>query len=121
MAELVVWFDGNCPLCRREIAMMRRLDQAGAITFVDLASGPENCPLDKAELLARFHALDNGRLVSGAEAFAAMWRAIPRLRFLGLLAQNRLILALLEQAYLLFLRVRPALQRFVVRLEPKAP
>ena len=117
MSELVVWFDGNCPLCRREIAWMRSLDRTHSITFIDLASGPENCPLDRAELLARFHALENGRLVSGAEAFAAMWRVIPRLRFLGRLAENRTILALLEQAYRLFLRLRPRLQRLALRLE----
>jgi predicted DCC family thiol-disulfide oxidoreductase YuxK len=34
---LTVWFDGGCPLCRREIALMRRLDRRGRIDFVDVA------------------------------------------------------------------------------------
>ncbi|NIJ07578.1 putative DCC family thiol-disulfide oxidoreductase YuxK [Sphingomonas vulcanisoli] len=25
MTKLIVWHDGACPLCRREIALMRRL------------------------------------------------------------------------------------------------
>lgn len=70
------------------------------------------CPLDRASLLARFHAQEGtAPIVSGAAAFAAMWRAIPVLRPLGLLAQSPWILKLLEQLYLQFLRIRPALVR----------
>jgi hypothetical protein len=48
----------------------------------------------------------------GAAAFAAMWRAIPLLRPLGLLALNDTVLRVLEAAYLRFLKLRPRLQRF---------
>ena len=108
-----VWYDGACPLCLREIALMRRLDRRGAIIFVDVAAGADpSCPIDRAQLLARFHAEEEGVVHSGAAAFAAMWRAIPLLRPLGLAARNRTILALLEAAYVRFLRIRPRLQRF---------
>lgn len=114
MAKLLVWYDGNCPLCRREIALMRRLDQRDAIQFIDVgAATPEACPIDQSELLARFHARENGRLLSGAAAFAAMWRAVPLLRPLGLAARSALILSALEKVYQAFLRVRPSLQRLV--------
>ena len=116
MTKLTVWHDGSCPLCRREIALMRRLDRRGAIEFVDVTTaGAASCPRDPAELLARFHASEDGRLLSGAAAFAAMWRAIPLLRPLGLIARAPLVLALLEQAYRAFLRVRPRLQRLAAR------
>lgn len=121
MDKLLVWFDGGCPLCRREIALMRRLDRGGAITFIDVASGSADCPIDRAALLARFHAREDGRMVSGAAAFAAMWRAVPRLRPLGLAARNPLVLAGLEWIYLLFLRARPRLQRLAARFESHAP
>jgi predicted DCC family thiol-disulfide oxidoreductase YuxK len=117
MTELTVWHDGACPLCQREIALMRRLDRRKAIRFVDAASGDASCPVDRATLLARFHAREDGRLLSGAAAFAAMWRAIPLLRPLGLAARDKRILALLEWAYLRFLRARPMLQRLANRLE----
>lgn len=107
-----VWYDGACPLCLREIALMRRLDRRGAITFVDVASGADpSCPIDRADLLARFHAEEDGVIHSGAAAFAAMWRAIPLLRPLGLAARNRAVLRVLEAAYVRFLKVRPRLQR----------
>jgi predicted DCC family thiol-disulfide oxidoreductase YuxK len=110
--RLTVWHDGTCPLCQREIALMRRLDRRGAIDFVD-ASDPANggtCPINPADLLARFHAREGGQLLSGAAAFAAMWRAIPLLWPLGQLARLPPLLWLLERGYLAFLRVRPRLQ-----------
>ena len=114
---LEVWFDGDCPLCRREIAVMRRLDRRGAIVFTDVADGQGVCPIDRATLLARFHAREGGVMLSGAAAFAAMWREIPLLRPLGLLARNRVVLAGLERLYLGFLTVRPRLQRALFRRE----
>lgn len=110
--RVTVWYDGGCPLCLREIALMRRLDRRGAIDFVDLTDGATTCPIDRAELLARFHAREgNGPLVSGAAAFAAMWRAIPALAWAGHLARAPLAAGLLEIGYRFWLRVRPALQR----------
>jgi predicted DCC family thiol-disulfide oxidoreductase YuxK len=112
---LTVWYDGSCPLCQREIALMRRLDRRGRIDFVDVASDEAACPLDREQLLARFHACESGRVVDGAEAFAAMWRAIPALRPLGLLARLPPVLWLLERMYRIFLRFRPAMQRLFAR------
>jgi predicted DCC family thiol-disulfide oxidoreductase YuxK len=113
MTEVIVWFDGACPLCAREIGLMRRLDWRARITFVDVTVEGANCPLDPATLLTRFHAQENGQLLSGAAAFAAMWRAIPALRPLGILARNKMVLRGLERLYLVFLRFRPAIQRAV--------
>jgi predicted DCC family thiol-disulfide oxidoreductase YuxK len=114
---VTVWFDGACPLCQREIALFRWLDRkAGRIAFIDLTP-PEaaaSCPLDRAELLARFHAQETGRpIVSGAAAFAAMWRAIPVLSPFGHLARLPPLLWALERLYRGFLRVRPRLQRLL--------
>ena len=114
MPALTIWFDGSCPLCIREIALMRRLDRRRAIEFIDVSQSPAAaCPIDRAELLARFHAREDGKLLSGAAAFAAMWRAIPMLRPLGQLARIPAVLGVLERAYLAFLRFRPRLQRLV--------
>ena len=111
MPTVTVWFDSNCPLCQREIALMRRLDRRGAIDFVDACDPASACPIDRADILARFHARENGRLLSGAAAFAAMWRAIPLLRPLGILAGWRPLTPAFELAYRGFLRLRPRLQR----------
>ena len=124
MARVTVWFDGACPLCIREIALMRRLDRRGAISFIDVAKDngegdDASCPIDRADLLAKFHAREDGQLLSGAAAFAAMWRAIPVLRPFGLLARRPWALKALDALYRRFLRVRPKLQRWVTRATAK--
>lgn len=112
--KLRVWFDGACPLCLREIGLMKRLDRDHAIDFVDVSEDADpTCPVDQSELLARFHAEEDGEVLSGAAAFAAMWRAIPRLRWLGRLARNHTVLRVLEWLYVQFLKVRPRLQKLV--------
>ena len=113
--RLTVWYDGACPLCAREMRVMQRLDWRGAIDFVDVADPATGaaCPIDPAMLLARFDAEEDGRLLSGVEAFAAMWSAIPLLRPLGLLARSQLVLGVLERGYVRFLRIRPRLQRLL--------
>jgi predicted DCC family thiol-disulfide oxidoreductase YuxK len=111
MAKVIIYYDGACPLCMREISVMRRLDWRCAITFHDVASPDTVCPIDRRELLARFHASEDGVMLSGAAAFAAMWRAIPLLKPLGWAARNGVVLGLLERLYIRFLVLRPRLQR----------
>ncbi|MDA8952829.1 DUF393 domain-containing protein [Pseudomonadales bacterium] len=114
--QVTVWFDSSCPLCVREIRLFRRLDKRSAIDFIDVLSG-QACPLDEATLMARFHAQEvGGEVVSGAAAFAAMWRAIPLLRPIGLLMRFPIILSIAEIAYIAFLRLRPSLQRLVRKM-----
>ncbi len=113
-AQVKVWFDGACRLCQREIALMKRLDRRGAINFVDVSGdGDPSCPINQTQLLARFHAEEDGTVLDGAAAFAAMWRAIPGLRWLGRAARNRAVLAVLERLYVVFLRFRPRLQKLL--------
>ncbi|QMW22609.1 thiol-disulfide oxidoreductase DCC family protein [Sandaracinobacteroides saxicola] len=117
---VTLWYDGACPLCSREIALLRRLDTRRQVHFIDLADPSAACPLEPAAMLARFHAReDTGPLLSGAAAFAAVWRALPLLRPLGVAAQWPPLLRLLERAYVAFLGVRPRLQRWLT--PPAAP
>ncbi len=109
--QVTVWYDNDCPLCVREIRLMRRLDRRQSVEFVSI-QGATGCPISTDELMKGFHARERGEpVVSGAAAFAAMWRAIPVLRPLGLLARFRPVLWVLERMYRGFLVVRPWLQR----------
>lgn len=116
VTRLTVWHDGNCPLCQKEIALMRRLDRRGNIQFIDASSEAEDCPLDRRILRERFHAREGDHLYDGAAAFAAMWRAIPVLRPFGELARLPFILRGLEFLYGHFLHLRPRLQKIARKI-----
>ena len=65
-------------------------------------------------LLERFHAQEAGEpIVHGAAAFAVLWRELPLLKPLGVIARKPSILRILERAYIAFLRVRPKLQKLM--------
>jgi predicted DCC family thiol-disulfide oxidoreductase YuxK len=98
---------------------MGRRDRRGTSCFVDVTTIQEAaCPIDRAQMLPRFHASENGTLLSAAPAFAAMWRAIPLLRALKLVARMPMVLSGIEFFYRAFLRVRPRLQRLVATARP---
>lgn len=114
-APLTVFFDGACPLCRREIAFYRRRPGAEALRWVDVSavSGEEVADgLCTRAAMQRFHVrMDNGELASGARAFAELWAVIPGFRLLGRVMQWRPLCGLLEMLYVQFLKLRPRLQR----------
>lgn len=121
---LTVYYDGGCPLCRREIDFYRRRSAPAPIEWVDAAAGDSEkvAPdLTRTDALARFHVrLPDGTLESGARGFGALWVALPGTRWLGNLAISRAALPGFEAAYRGFLRVRPAAQWIAAKVEARA-
>ena len=115
--RLTVYFDGSCPLCRREIALYSRLPQAAGLAWLDVSEGQAlGEDLSCAAAMARFHVRDpQGRLFSGAAAFSQMWRQFPGWRWLGYLSAWPPMSWFFEIAYRLFLPLRPRLQQWVRR------
>jgi predicted DCC family thiol-disulfide oxidoreductase YuxK len=106
----VVFYDGGCPLCRREIAHYQRVDDQQRIEWVDIQRQPEQLPmhgLTYEQAMQRMHVRDSdGRMVSGAAAFAALWRHLPRYRWLAGTISLPGINWLGEKAYDVFARQR---------------
>ena len=112
---VTVYFDGSCPLCRREIGFYRRSRGASDIVWEDVSSAAQGhvaSDLTCSQAMARFHVRDaQGKLTSGAAAFVQLWLNLKYWRWLGQLCKGPLSLRLLEHCYIYFLRWRPALQR----------
>ena len=115
-ASVEVFYDGGCPMCRAEMGYYR--NRGANALFTDLTQGqgaPEGVSCDAA--LKRFHVRDqDGRLRSGAAAFAALWRVTPGWRWLGLIGGTPPFVWIGEGLYRLFLPIRPHLQALVRRL-----
>jgi predicted DCC family thiol-disulfide oxidoreductase YuxK len=113
--RLTVYYDGGCPLCRREIDTYRRRPGAEACAWIDASRSDDAAlgpGLTREAALARLHVRDaSGRLASGARGFAALWQALPGTAWLGRLATAGPMPWLLEGAYRGFLVLRRAWRR----------
>ena len=109
--EVVVYFDGACPVCAVEIAHYRKQPGADNCQWIDASScadaelGPD---LTRAAALKRFHVRRrDGSLADGARGFGVLWQALPRTAWLGRIVSFGPIPVLLDFAYRGFLAVRP--------------
>ena len=120
---LTVLYDASCPLCRREIGVYRGLQPNTPVCFADVSDTTLALPsgTTREQLMARFHVRgSDGRLLSGAQAFLALWAALPGWRWLALAGQLPGAAWAMERLYRFFLRWRPALQRWASRLDRPA-
>ncbi|MFP5357339.1 MAG: thiol-disulfide oxidoreductase DCC family protein [Gammaproteobacteria bacterium] len=105
--QLTVWFDGSCPLCRREIAHYRRLDPPGSgLRWQDLTA--PDAPwaahgLDHESAMRRLHVLDDaGGRYLGVPAFVQIWLRLPAYRWLARLLQALRLTTPLDRLYARF-------------------
>lgn len=117
---VTVFYDGACPLCRREIGVYRGLDPLKPVQWRDVSVVDAVLPEGgtRGAYLARFHVQrGDGTVLSGAAAFIVLWSVLPGWRWLGRLAQLPGMTAAMERLYRLFLRIRPRIQRLVRLIE----
>jgi predicted DCC family thiol-disulfide oxidoreductase YuxK len=110
---LTVFFDGMCPLCRREVNLLQRLDRHRRIAWVDIAhpdfsadSAASGAAPSLAELMSELHARKpDGEWIRGVEAFRCIY---AELGFGALVAITRRpgVSRALEAAYRVFARNR---------------
>lgn len=107
--EVEVFYDGDCPLCTREIGWLRRMDRRGKIRFSDIAAPDFDAArvgVPQADLMARIHARGaDGEMVNGVEVFRRLYGAVG---FSRLVAITRWpgISHVLDAAYRWFARNR---------------
>jgi len=95
-AELTVYYNGECPICRHEIeSYRRRADRTGAnVAWRDIATDRDAlsaCGRDRDDVARRLHVVDRaGRVHAGVDAFERLWRCLPGLGWLARLLDARL-------------------------------
>ncbi|WP_422931073.1 thiol-disulfide oxidoreductase DCC family protein [Singulisphaera sp. PoT] len=107
--DVEVFFDADCPLCRREIAWLRKLDRRARVRFTNIADpqfDPKSLGISYDRLMDQIHArLPDGRWVQGVEVFRRIYSALG---FGFIVAPTRWpgISWLLDRAYQVFARNR---------------
>ncbi len=77
-----VFFDGDCPLCMKEIRLLKALDrERGRIRFTDIAAPGFDAELvtglSQDQLMAEIYGrMPDGQLVSGMEVFRQLYGAV---------------------------------------------
>lgn len=83
---LRILYNGSCPICAREIGHYLRMTarHGASIAFDDLNT-TDLTPwgLDAEAARRRLHALNEGRLLVGLDAFRALWSRLPGWRWLA--------------------------------------
>ncbi len=104
-----VFYDGECPLCVREIGFLRRKDRADRIQFTDIAAPSFDARAygrSQATFLARIAGrLPDGTWLDGVEVFRRLYAAIGWRRAVAVSRWPGLS-HLLELGYTLFARNR---------------
>ena len=78
--QVEVFYDGECPLCLREIKLLRWMDRREKIRFTDIASSSFT-PADHGKTMKQFMDEIHGRLpdgtwIVGVEVFRRLYAAI---------------------------------------------
>ncbi|XP_061369643.1 uncharacterized protein At5g50100, chloroplastic [Gastrolobium bilobum] len=80
--KIKMLYDGDCPLCMREVNMLRERNESyGTIKFVDISSddysSEKNQGLDYETVMGRIHAiLSDGTVVTDVEAFRKLYEQV---------------------------------------------
>ena len=106
-----LFFDGACPLCAREIELVRKLDTEGELVLIDIAA-PSFDPAAYGRTLDWFESSMRSRVggewVSGVDTFREMWSRLGYRRAVSV-SRWPVISGTLGLSYALFAKIRPHL------------
>lgn len=108
--NLRLLYDGECPICKREICILQKKDSQTKINFIDISSKEfsptENNNIDYNTAMSQIHAIDDkGNLLVGIPAFAAVY-ASCQLLITSTLLRIPFMKRILKPLYTLFAKKR---------------
>lgn len=107
--QIEVFFDGDCPLCKREMGLMQKLDKRRQIRFTDIAepgfqAGSYGLTFD--DFMAKIRGrLPDGTMIQGVEVFRRLYAALGW-RWLASLSRLPVVSHGLDFGYRIFARNR---------------
>ena len=106
----IIFYDGSCGLCKREIAHYQKLDKQHSIEWVDIVASQDrlkNLNIEFLDAMEVLHGVnEQGELVKGVANFMIIWNKLPQYRWLAWVIQILRLQPLLQWGYLHFAKWR---------------
>lgn len=106
---LAVFYDGDCPLCRREIDFVRDRDERNQLQLINISTAdfeatPHGTTHDA--LMGQMHVRrEDGEWVRGADAFREIYGTLGYRKLIGL-SRLPILRTIIDWGYVLFARNR---------------
>tara|TARA_E500000178_G_C16995325_1_gene742874 strand:- start:951 stop:1313 length:363 start_codon:yes stop_codon:yes gene_type:complete len=97
-----VFYDGNCPICSREIKLYKKLNNNKVIEWYDVYSDKKALKIinkSKKDCIKRFHVIENNMVYKGVDAFFILWKSIRYFKILYYLFNFKIIKFILNILY----------------------
>ncbi len=103
---IIVFYDGKCGLCVKEINHYRKIAPAGIFDWQDITESADDLNKEGIHLsvgLKLLHVKDNkGQMHVGVDAFILIWKQLRRWRFLAMVVSIPGIRQLADLSYRIF-------------------
>lgn len=111
MKNLIVFYDGWCPVCRREILYYKKFNDQ-TIDYVDIRIEDIHLKygLNPIQLRMHMHSIKDEKVYVGIDTFLNIWEEIPKFKYLHKIFSIKKLRPLYDKAYNFFaLKIRPNL------------
>jgi len=112
--EFILFYDGLCPVCRREVAFLKAIRDSDEVSYVDIASSSFDASRygkDITYFVKSLRGFDGEKFTSGMDTMRALYRKLG-LGFLMSWTALPGAKQLTDFFYHQFSRVRPKFSRF---------
>ena len=79
-----VYFNNSCKICKAEIDLYKKekIQEIDWVDITDNSLASKETSKNSKELLRRLHVKDGEKVLEGADAFLALWKKMPKYKFL---------------------------------------
>jgi predicted DCC family thiol-disulfide oxidoreductase YuxK len=100
---VIVFFDGGCGLCSREISVLKKLDTNSNVRWINIDENGallESYGISYIDAMRRFHVVNQqGQIEIGVAGFLCLWRVLPTLKWVPSLVRFTRSKGFLEHCY----------------------
>lgn len=115
--QLIIFFDGNCPMCLNEMCSLKKYDRLNHLQLIDIHDDEKmrGFPqVDKQHALNVLHGLYRGKLLLGLDVTVSAWDLVGRHKWLKI-TRLPLLKGVFDKIYLLFAKHRMQISSFLFK------